>query len=102
MELFDLGPGLVTLLVSLVGAVSAFIALWMNQRSEFKKAEVAAKEIHTLVNSRLTKVLDENTEFKRIITELLSANATRAQVAHAEAAVKASNEGVSKPKGVPQ
>lgn len=87
----DVGPSLLSFLASLLTSVAGFVTLWFSQRATAKKTEEVAKkteevakvltsdsiekakkleEIHLVVNSRLTKALDEITELKRIIAEL--------------------------------
>jgi len=108
MTTFELGPGLLALLGSVVTTTGGILVLWLSQRREFKKAETARssakqlvvedgakkdaalKDIHTLVNSRLTRVLQENAEFKMIITDLIAAkHTTRAEQAATEANAEA-------------
>ena len=70
MGAFDLGPGILVLLTLVVTVGGGLLTLWINLK--FKGVATATNEIHTLVNSRLTKVLDENAEFKSIIVSLLA------------------------------
>jgi hypothetical protein len=85
---------------TLVTTIAGLVVLWLNQRAEFRKAELertqgkaaavadaAVKDeklntIHVLVNSRLSEALGQVEDLKKLVTQLIEPKSIQGQRDH--------------------
>jgi primosomal protein N'' len=90
MATFDLGPGILAVLASLITTVGGVVVLWIGMKKDLAKAAIERgtaaevsrldrvqkgdqlQSIHEMVNDRLTQAMNDNEEFRAIISAFLA------------------------------